>query len=187
MDLLQYLGPAFEPYITVHRVHPSATYNYKARGLFGLPVFEVSMHAPKCAPGTSWVYVAVPAGQRLDSLGSSDRLYVGSQLGDRMFRGDGMRGSNFHHAQMRSGNGADTPEAFLRQGRQIEILRLGVHQLGDAVRSAAPLRSFAPLLGEAHPGYWFEQLILLHEKPLWRWNTAPAESRAAARLRSMEW
>ncbi len=118
MDIISTLAPLFERYITLESVHPSATYNYKARGMFGLPVFESTMHRPKCSGG-SWTYVAVPGGAKLEALAAHERLYVGSQTGDRMFRGDAMGGRNFHHAQMRSGNGGDTPEALLRSGRSI--------------------------------------------------------------------
>ncbi|MCB1995647.1 MAG: hypothetical protein KDG57_07165 [Rhodoferax sp.] len=49
MNIIQALAPLFERYITVERVHPTATYDYKARNMFGLPVFDIKMHRPKCA------------------------------------------------------------------------------------------------------------------------------------------
>jgi hypothetical protein len=100
MDIISRLSSHFERYLTIERVHASATYDYRARGMYGLPVFVTTMHRPKCAGG-SWTYIAVAHGANPAALIPGERLYVGSQTMDRMFRGDGMRGTNFHHAQMR--------------------------------------------------------------------------------------
>ncbi|MGB4061116.1 MAG: hypothetical protein WBK26_12975 [Burkholderiaceae bacterium] len=153
-----------------------ATYNYKARELFRLPVFEHVMHKPKCKTD-SWLYVAVPADAALSALGPYDRLYVGSQTADRMFRGDGLGGNNFHHAQMRAGNGSDNPIQFLQSGRQITIHRISAKQIAHAVEGRTELAAYRPLLRHPgkHVGYWFEQAILHSEPQAWRWNTASAD------------
>ena len=59
MSLIFHLVPVFERYLTLERVRAHATYNYKVRGFFDLPVTESTFHAPKCRPG-SWLYVAAP-------------------------------------------------------------------------------------------------------------------------------
>lgn len=186
MSLINHLAPRFERYLTLERVHPQATYNYKARNFFDLPVIESTFHAPKCRPD-SWLYVAAPTGIFLADLSSSDKLYVGSQTADRMFRGDGKGGKNFHHAQMRAGNGNDTLVEYLRAGHRVDIHRIAAAALRQAVAETAPLRCLTPLLGQPtqHVGYWFEQLVLHQEGRAWRWNTAPVEGPALAVLRSL--
>lgn len=175
MPIITNLAPYFERYLTLERVHPMATYNYKARELFGLPVFVHTMHKPKCKTD-SWLYVAVPADADLSTLGPDDRLYVGSQTADRMFRGDGLKGNNFHHAQMRAGNGSDNPVQFLQSGRKISIHRISAKQIAHAVEGRPGLEAYRPLLWHPgkHVGYWFEQ-ALLSEPRAWRWNTASAD------------
>ena len=181
MDILQYLAPSFEHYLTLEGVHPTRTYNYAARGYTGLPVIEVTQHRPKCKIGESWLYVAAPATARLGTLGSGEKLYVGAQTQDRMFRGDGMGGSNYHHAEMRAGNGNDNPISFLKAAQKIHIHRISAHAIGTAVSKTPALASLAKLLLQPrttrkHVGYWFEQYILFHEHSQWRWNTAVADN-----------
>jgi hypothetical protein len=187
MNTIALLAPYFERYITLERAHPYATYNYKARNMFGLPVIEATLHRPKCTPG-SWLYVAAPLGASLESLQAGERLYVGSQTGDRMFRGDGLGGKNFHHAQMRSGNGDDNPINFLRSGQKIDVHRISAEQIGRAITVMTELASLHSLLKQPskHVGYWIEQLTLLTQRGLWRWNTAPAEGPAIALFRTLE-
>ena len=180
MDILRYLAPSFEHYLTLERVHPTRTYNYAKRGYVGLPVIEVAQHRPKCKIGESWLYVAIPADARLGALNSAEKLYVGAQTQDRMFRGDGMRGSNYHHAEMRAGNGNDNPISFLNGARKIHIHRISADAIGAIVSKTPAMTSLAKLLlqprtARKHVGYWFEQFILFHEHAHWRWNTAPAE------------
>src|SRR5687768_16919984 len=136
MDLLALFAPYFERYLTLERVHPIKTYDYVARGFRGEPVIDLTMHGPKCKRGESWVYVAIPHGRRLDALKSDEKLYVGAQTQDRMFRGDGGIGrTNYHHAEMRSGNGADNPISLLRSGTKIDIHRGAADALEKAVAS----------------------------------------------------
>lgn len=186
MSLIAHLAPHIERYLTLERVHPHATYHYKARGFFDLPVIESTFHAPKCRPD-SWLYVAAPSGSSLADLSPSDKLYVGSQTADRMFRGDGMGGKNFHHAQMRAGNGDDTLVNHLRAGHRVDIHRIAEAGLRQAVLATAALRRLAPLLEQPtqHVGYWFEQFVLHEDGRAWRWNTAPVEGRALAVFRAL--
>ena len=111
--LIDKLGAISEHYLTLQRVDTFRKYNYAKRNYFDLPVIEVSRHGQKCKNGESWLYFAVPSNARLNSLAPEDRLYVGAQKQDRMFRGDGLNGNNYHHAEMRKGNGDDNPVAFL--------------------------------------------------------------------------
>ncbi|MCY4745647.1 hypothetical protein NYO99_11745 [Pelomonas sp. UHG3] len=176
-----------ERYITLKRAQPSRTYDYAKRGMFGLPVFETELHAPKCKSGESWIYFAVAEGANPMALQARERLYVGAQTQDRMFRGDGMRGENFHHAQMRAGNGSDTPHAFLLSGKSIVIYRSASQRLASAVNAdpaLARLRTLTeqPRTARQHLGWWYEQYVLLSEPGQWRWNTAPADSTLASLL-----
>lgn len=186
MNVVSLLAPYFERYITLEHVHPSQTYDYKARGFFGLPVIEVSMHKPKCSPD-SWLYVAVPADVSLSSLAQGQRLYVGSQTSDRMFRGDAMGGLNFHHAQMRAGNGDDNPVNYLRAGGRVTVHRVNATRIAAAFAEVPSLHRFRPLLAQTrmHVGYWLEQHVLMHELNDWRWNTAGADSSARAVLQRL--
>lgn len=119
---------------------------------------------------------------KLESLDLRDKLYIGSQTVDRMFRGDGMKGCNFHHAQMRAGNGADTLCAYLHAGGRVTIYRIAQDKLAKAVQTPA-LQRLAALLSRPgkYVGYWFEQYVLATEGNQWRWNTAGADA-AAHRL-----
>lgn len=187
MAILESLAPYFERYLTLERVHPTKTYNYKARGFFGWPVIEITLHKPKCTPG-SWLYVAVPAGTQLTSIDSFEKLYVGSQTSDRMFRGDGMSGLNFHHAQMRAGNGEDNPVTYLRAGGRVDILRVGESSMRRALTDApALMRLAAPMtaMTKKHVGYWLEQVILAKEPKQWRWNTSAADREAVRLIAAM--
>lgn len=179
-NLVAHLAPVAERYITLLRVHPFKTYNYAKRGSFGLPVIDIERHAPKCKIGESWLYFAIPTSASIAELSPDDRLYVGAQTQDRMFRGDGLDGNNYHHGEMRAGNGSDNPAAFLAAGNQVAIYRVNAHRIGDLV-SALPslhhLRVLAdqPRISRKHLGWWYEQYILFSEPSLWRWNTAPAD------------
>lgn len=183
VNLLPFIAPLFERYITLDRVHPHRTYCYKKRGLSGLPVIEFTRYRPKCEEGDSWLYIATPTGAELGRLGKDEKLYVGSQTQDRMFRGDGLKGDNFHHAEMRKGNSfdsSDTPVAFLQSGRKIDIHRIRSADIAGVVCKTPELDFLAPLPRQPrtlrkHLGYWFEQYVLFVEPPpLWRWNSSAA-------------
>lgn len=176
--IINLLAPYFERYITINRVIPGQYYNYVARGFQNLPVVDISMHLPKCS-ADSWLYVAVRAGADLRYLEPKDKLYIGSQTADRMFRGDGLGGGNFHHAEMRKGNGDRNLIRFLQEGERVDLHRLSAARISDAIENSGELSRYRPLLTQPkqpkkHIGYWFEQLVLHHEIRDWKWNTASA-------------
>lgn len=183
MDVVKLLAPYFERYVTLERVHPTKTYNYKARGFFDWPVIEITMHRPKCST-SSWLYIAAPFGADLAKLEPTEKLYVGSQTADRMFRGDGMDGLNFHHAQMRSGNGDDTPVNYLNAGGRVDLYRMAEPSMKRALAEVSSFAQIAAPLAAMttkHLGYWLEHVILAKDTKQWRWNTAAA-NRAVIRL-----
>lgn len=179
MNIVELLTPHFERYITINGVVPGKAYNYAARDYRNLPVVDVSMHRPKCGPD-SWLYVAVRATGNLAALLPEDKLYVGSQTPDRMFRGDGMQGRNFHHAEMRNGNGDRNLISYLKSGGKVDIHRISARGIERSVTGIEKLQVFAPLLRQPdeHIGYWFEQAILLHEVKDWAWNKQGAKKPA---------
>ena len=169
-----------EPYIRILRAHPTKTYNYETRGAFNFPIFEIERHGQKCKKGESWIYFAIPEGADLYGLKNEERLYVGAQTQDRMFRGDGMGGANFHHADMRAGRGKDTPLVFLRGGRQIVIYRaqaerIAAHIREDSKYTQLRVLELQPRTPKRHLGWWFEQYVLYSEPNQWRWNIAAAD------------
>lgn len=183
MNPISHLAPRFDHYITLERLHPSNTYYYKARSKEGvaLPesVIEATLHKSKSTSG-SWLYVAVPASASLASLLAREKLYVGSQTSDRMFRGDGMVGRNFHHAEMRAGSGEDNLMSFLRSSTKVHIYHISAASIAEGVVQTPSLSRYKPLLHQpprkgTHVGYYFEQLILYTEAKEWRWNTAGAK------------
>lgn len=189
-NLITHLSPIAELYLTLLRVHPSAPpYNYAKRGFFGLPVIEVNQHGPKCKQGESWLYFAIPSTASLTALKPDDRLYVGAQTQDRMFRGDKLDGNNYHHADMRSGNGSDNAVAFLNSGQQIAIYRLHAHHIKFLVDNTAELELLRILANQSrtsrkHLGWWYEQYVLHSEPKQWRWNTQGADKTLAKLFRS---
>lgn len=186
-ELLPSIAHLAERYITIHRVHPYKTYNYAARGYTNLPVLEITRHARKCRIGDSWIYVAVPKGSNLFQLQPDQKLYVGAQTGDRIFRGDGMGGDNFHHAEMRKGNGAKNLISFLESGKSVEIFRFDGHRMQNAIRGHAGLAHLLamtqlPLPARKHMAWWFEQYLLHTEGTEWLWNTDGADRVVAKAL-----
>ena len=179
-NLIAHLAPIAERYLTLLRVHPSRQYNYATRGYFNLPVIEVDQHGPKCKQGESWLYFAIPGNTVLSALAPQERLYVGAQTQDRMFRGDGLDGNNYHHAEMRAGNGTDNPAVFLASGQKITIYRAPAHRIKALISTTptlAKLRVLAeqPITPKKHLGWWYEQYVLYSEPKQWRWNTAMAD------------
>ena len=185
LDLITVASEYAQKYITLKGVHPTQKYSYAARGFQNLSVIEHELHAPKCKSGESWLYFALPKGLSLKSIEEGDRLYVGAQTQDRMFRGDGFRGANFHHADMRAGNGSDNPVNFLNSGQQIEIFRINALKIERMVPTNQALSELTPILcqprtSKKHLGWWFEQYVLYCEPNIWRWNTDPAAKDLAA-------
>jgi hypothetical protein len=183
-DPLTSLAGHFEHYLTLVRIVPGVTYNYAARGFFNLPVIEHRRYAPKCALGEEWTYVVAPVGADLRRLRPEQRLYVGAQTPDRMFRGDEARQENFHHAEMRRGRDRDNLESFLAAGGSVEVYRLPMHRLRCEPATHPVLRGLQnlPTSSRQHLGYWAEQL-LLHRSGPWRWNVAMPSASTGERMR----
>lgn len=185
-NLMAAVTSVADRYLTLLRVHPHRTYNYAKRGFFGLPVIDVERHGPKCRIGEPWIYFAVPGEARLAALSLHDRLYVGAQTQDRMFRGDGMGGDNFHHAEMRAGKGNDSLVAMLKTGTKIAIYRALAERVAEVIKSSPDLDRLQalaqqPRTSTKHLGWWYEQYMLHSEAGQWRWNSAPA-SRDVSKL-----
>lgn len=178
-DFLPFVAKHGERYLTIHRAHPTRTYSYRARGFENLPVVEATRHAAKCGLGETWMYIAVPSGAQLSKLTQDEKLYVGAQTQDRMFRGDNLAGDNFHHAEMRKGKGANNLISFLRTGREVDVYRFSGQRLCEVVQTTRELHSLRPLnlqprTGTRHDGWWFEQYALFCEPDIWKWNISPA-------------
>jgi hypothetical protein len=182
MNVIELFAPYFDRYITINCLVPNEYYDYVKRRMNKLPVVDCTIHLSKCNPG-SWLYVAVNAETDLSNLKSDDKLYVGSQTQDRMFRGDGLKSKNFHHAEMRAGREGQNLIIYLEAGNQVIIYRMPCSKMSEAVREIEGLNRFIPLLNQPkkHVGYWFEQLILKYEPNTWKWNIAGVE-RGAQRI-----
>lgn len=170
---IKLLAPAFESYITIHGVEDSRTYNYAARGFFDLPVVRHTRHRPKCAPGESWLYVALPFGVTPATITNDDKLYVGAQTSDRMFRGDNCDMENFHHNQMRCDGKERGLVPYLRaSGGEVEIFRASTARLLPVIRAEPSARWMESLSGHRHFCELMESLVLLLEQPerIWKWN-----------------
>lgn len=191
MDFIATIASHLTPYITISGL-AGRSYTYKKR--FGdqqFPVLTHTMHQRKGALG-AMLYVAVAAEADLRQLRTGQKLYVGSQSAiDRMFRGDGMKGQNFHHAQMRDGNRGQGLEAYVARGGKVAIYALSSAKLAELAESVPALRNMRALTrgevslsrGRDHGGFWAEQIILRDELAQWAWNTQPASSEALAVLR----
>lgn len=167
-NLLSSAASVAERYLTLLRAHPTKTYSYAKRGYFDLPVIEVEQYGPKCRQGESWIYFAVPDGADLRALRAGERLYVGAQTQDRMFRGDGLDGANYHHAEMRAGNGHDTPLSFLQAEYRIAVYRAQADRIAAVVQAQPALSRLQVLVQQPrtptkHLGWWFEQYVLFSE------------------------
>lgn len=174
-SIIRHFACRFEAYLTLHGIHASRTYSYAARKFFDLPVIEHTRHAPKCKSGESWIYIAVPTGARLDALALNERLYIGAQTQDRMFRGDNLDGENFHHAEMRRGRGEDNLVSYLRRGGEVKVYRIAaadIHSVSMSDRGLVRLQKLMqqPLPPRAHQAWWLEQYVLHYELAAWRWN-----------------
>lgn len=175
-----------ERYLSLLRVRPQATYRNDAKFNRDFEVIDFERHGPKCARGESWIYFAFTENANPVAAKPGERLYVGAQTQDRMFRGDDMDGDNFHHAQMRAGNGNDTLVALLMQGVRIAVFRARSEHVAEAITARTELNRLRilaqqPRTSRRHLGWWYEQYILHSEPGQWRWNTATA-SRDVSRL-----
>lgn len=190
MDIISILAASAVPYIEINGL-TGGTYTYKARTQDQRhPIVDHRMLEKKASAG-SMLYLAVDADAELKKLKSTEKLYVGSQSDtDRMFRGDGMKGLNFHHAQMREGGGANGLISYLAKGKKVKIFRISSSDLKRLTESNLAMARYKPMVngqlslsrGRNFAGYWFEQLILRDEKPDWAWNTQGAHADAVAAM-----
>lgn len=169
IDLVEKTSSLAEKYITLESVHPTRTYSYKARNFYNLNVVKHELHAPKCAQGDSWLYYAIPAAANPSNLQLSGRLYVGAQTQDRMFRGDGLKGQNYHHAEMRSGRNGDNMVSYIRESGAVVIYRVEAGRVESMINSDKKLSELEPLLRQPrskkkHLGWWLEQYILYSQE-----------------------
>jgi len=183
MNTIKKLSRYFQKYITITGL-TGETYTYKARSDKNYPVVDYVLHKEKCKLG-SWLYIAVDGNSDLNNLDNAQKLYVGSQTQDRMFRGDGLKGKNFHHLEMRKGFGQNNLEEYLQKGRTVEIYIISKGVLERGAAEAPELEHIAPILADDslrkyanHPAYWYEQIILSEEKRSWSWNEKGADSKA---------
>lgn len=179
VDFFEFIIPFGEKYIELVNVSDNETYDYKARNMFNLPVIKNNRLLYKCKNGESWMYIAIPSEKTLTTLSDNDYLYVGAQTQDRMFRGDGFKGANFHHKEMRAGNASDSLVNYLKVTGSVDIYRFDAYQIEKAIlqTECLPVEFLIhkPRTKTKHLGYWFEQYLLKQKSHLWRWNTKSSE------------
>lgn len=102
-----------------------------------------------------------------------------------MFRGDGLKGKNFHHQEMRNGNGLVNLEEYLEKGNKVEIYVISKNILEKATKEEPSLKKYEVLISDTslkkysqHPAYWYEQIILSEENNCWAWNSKGADNKA---------
>ena len=186
MNTVNLLANHFTPYITITGLVENKAYPYKRFPGEIFPMVSHVMHLEKCkGKGNSWLYIAVDEGANLSTLNDKQKLYVGSQTIDRMFRGDGFKGKNFHHTEMRKGNGVRNLISYLRCGNKVKIYVLQGSKLFSLTEQLEDFKKLAPLINRPsfnskviHPGFWFEQLILRESSNQWAWNTNGADKKA---------
>jgi len=193
---IKLFAPAFERYITIHGLDGNRTYDYVTdkRNFRGCAVVRFTRHARKCCADESWLYVALAANAIPATLTDQDKLYIGSQTQDRMFRA-GVDGSeNFHHAQMRCArkvNGVSRDGetrglvAHLRAGGgEVEIFRASREALLRVIRTDPRLGWLKAFCGQEHFGKVLESLVLYLEPPheVWQWNTKGPDKQLAREL-----
>jgi hypothetical protein len=195
MDTLALVAPHLSPYLTLTGLVPGGQYTYAKRtGPKLWPAIATVFHTPdrKKLPKGSWLYVATdnPAGP---AGGGFQPLYVGSQTMDRMFRGDGMGGLNFHHAQMRNERGRYTLAEHLDAGKRAYVHVISGDELVRLAHTREDWAPWRPLTAQLtkHVGYWFEQAILVEtvkgSSSPWAFNCAPADSTAVRLCRASGW
>ncbi len=188
MEIIQDLSQHLVPYITLNGM-TGELYTYEKRfGNKRFPVIEHTMHQKKGSLG-SILYMAVESGANLRTLTKKQKLYVGSQSGpDRMFRGDKLKGTNFHHAQMRDGHNGHSLERYMEEGGKVDIYAVPSVRLIALADTSSKYKPLLPMAkgivtlprGRDYAGYWFEQLILREELAQWAWNTKGIDADAKA-------
>jgi len=168
MSTFNNLSGNFVKYITIKGL-TGGTYNYRSKNH---PVVDYELHKEICKNG-SWLYIAVEGNSDVMNLNDSQKLYVGCKKErDRMFRPS--KGKNFHHKEMREGNGQNNLEVYLQIGGTVDIYIIDILEMLDAEVSErqymAAILADPPKYRE-HPAHWYEQIILSQEKRSWSWNT----------------
>lgn len=181
MKTIQNLAKYFKPYMEITSIDSARTYSYKARCSTAWPVVENKMFRSKISQ-SSILYAAIDAEADLENLKPEDLLYIGSQKSsDRMFRGDNLGGKNFHHLSMRKGREGNHLTQFLNTGRRVNIYYIDENSLMEFAESEMPESQAMLNLKKDHPGFIFEQLVLLEGHKLWSWNSdGPHKSISAA-------
>lgn len=186
MNTLRLISPHLTPYLSITGL-TGRTYTYRARyGDQPWPVVDLVMHRPKISGG-SWLYVATDS--EAGPIRKCNLLYVGSQTVDRMFRGDGMDGRNFHHEQMRNASSPMNMVRYLREGGKVHIHVISGPELASLAHSQPDWGDLRPLVAQPskHLGYWFEQAILMETKNHWIWNTNGPDRQAVQVLKTIGW
>jgi hypothetical protein len=189
-NIVNLLAKHFTPYISVTGLVENQTYPYREseKGFPNerFPIVSLVLHLEKCkGKGKSWLYIAVDEDADLSTLDDKQQLYVGSQTEDRMFRGAGLKGKNFHHNEMRKGNGEQNLINYLQSEKKVKIYVIAGSKLSSLVEQLEDFKGLPPLINrpsfnskENHPGFWFEQLILRESSTQWAWNTNGADKKA---------
>lgn len=175
--------------ISITGIVADKTYDYGARKLFDLPVVDHELLRPR-DKSESIIYMAVDLNIDVHEVTPEDLLYVGSEAAgsSRMFRGDGLRGRNFHHKEMRSGRAGKNLVQHLVENGPVMVLSasgdLAVEQLasnplldgyGVYYQHILEANASKSRKGIGH-GYALEQLILLKDGQVWDWNSKGADS-----------
>jgi len=105
-----------------------------------------------------------------------------------MFRGDFLKGKNFHHNEMRKGNDERNLISYLQSGKKVKIYVITGIKLTSLVAEFDSFKKFLPFINypsgrlrysfEEHPGYYFEQIILRESHNQWAWNTRGVDDKA---------
>lgn len=184
------MAPLMKPYVTLIGVDGAKTYNYAKRQMYGLPIIRHQMHLDKMRED-SIIYMALPNEVDRRSITENDLLYVGSQSGpDRMFRGDGLSGLNFHHAEMRKGRGYKNLVTHLNERGSVTIFYAKGVLIAEQLSSHPFFQGYSDYLRviaesqrdkrnkKMGHGFAIEQMVLIREGVCWQWNTKGAEPHA---------
>ena len=174
MNTFKILSSHFKIYIKIKGL-TGETYTYRSKNH---PVVDYEIHKEICKNG-SWLYIAVEGNSDVMNLNDSQKLYVGCKKERaRMFRP--LKGKNFHHKQMRKGNGQNNLEEYLQIGGTVDIYIISKDILEILAAEDTELQYMRAILVNSpkkhreHPAHWYEQIILYQEKSSWSWNTQGA-------------
>lgn len=180
MSTLNSFAKYFDKYIELHEF-TGDTYTYKARSVKPFREIRSTFYQTK-SQAKNIVYIALDSNADINNLQDKDKLYIGSQTVDRMHRGDGKGGKNFHHKEMRTGNGSENLENYLKQGNSVTVYILDKAKIESITQNDPDLIHLHEYVrNNSNPkkigyyGYWIEQLILHEEGQNWSWNKKGAE------------